>query len=72
MADTQGDRLPVGKLPGELLARLIATYATIDPTVVVGPGVGGDAAAMTLANDAGCQDRPITFATERAARYLVT
>src|SRR5439155_26462570 len=43
-----GARLPVGKLPGQLLARLIAGYATTDPTVIVGPGIGGDAAAIDL------------------------
>src|SRR3990170_159070 len=72
MADTQGDRLPVDKLPGELLARLIATYATTDPTVVVGPGVGGDAAAIELVGTTlVVKTDPITFATESAPCYLV-
>lgn len=72
MADTHGERLPVGKLPGELLARLIATYATTDPTVVVGPGVGSDAAAIQLAGTTlVVKTDPITFATENAPRYLV-
>src|SRR5438094_2332656 len=67
-----GARLPVGKLPGELLARLIAKYATTDPTVVVGPGVGGDAAAIDLgATTLVVKSDPITFATESPARYLV-
>jgi hydrogenase maturation factor len=64
--------LPVGKLPGELLARLIAEYATTDATVVVGPGLGGDAAAIELgATTLVVKTDPITFATENAARYLV-
>lgn len=64
--------LPVGKLPGELLARLIARYATSDPTVIVGPGVGGDAAAIDLgATTLVVNSDPITFATESPARYLV-
>ena len=64
--------LPVGKLPGELLARLIAKYATGDPTVIVGPGVGGDAAAIDLgATTLVVKSDPITFATESPARYLV-
>jgi hydrogenase maturation factor len=72
MAESQGDRLPVGKLPGELLARLIETYATSDPTVVVGPGIGGDAAAIELAGTTlVVKTDPITFATESAPRYLV-
>ena len=64
--------LPVGKLPGELLERLIATYATSDPTVVVGPGVGGDAAAIDLgATTLVVKSDPITFASESPAQYLV-
>ncbi len=64
--------LPVGKLPGRLLARLIATYATGDPTVVVGPGIGGDAAAIDLgATTLVVKSDPITFASESPARYLV-
>ena len=64
--------LPVGKLPGELLARLIATYATSDPTVVVGPGLGGDAAAIELGTTTlVVKSDPITFASESPARYLV-
>ncbi|HZO61624.1 MAG TPA: AIR synthase-related protein [Gaiellaceae bacterium] len=65
-------RLPVGKLPGELLGRMIATYASIDPTVVVGPGVGGDAAAIDLdATTLVVKSDPITFASESPAHYLV-
>jgi hydrogenase expression/formation protein HypE len=64
--------LPIGKLPGQLLARLIATYATSDPTVVVGPGIGGDAAAIDVgATTLVVKSDPITFASESPARYLV-
>jgi hydrogenase expression/formation protein HypE len=70
---TEGDAgLPVGKLPAELLGRLLATYATSDPTVIVGPGVGGDAAAIDLGGTTlVVKSDPITFATESPARYLV-
>jgi hydrogenase expression/formation protein HypE len=65
-------RLPVGKLPAQLLARLIERYATTDPTVVVGPGVGGDAAAIDLGSTTlVVKSDPITFASESPARYLV-
>jgi hydrogenase expression/formation protein HypE len=69
----EGDRrLPVGKLPGPLLARLIARYATTDPTVIVGPGIGGDAAAIDLGpTTLVVKSDPITFASESPARYLV-
>ncbi|HZT45839.1 MAG TPA: AIR synthase-related protein [Gaiellaceae bacterium] len=65
-------RLPVGKLPGQLLSRLIDTYATSDPTVVVGPGLGGDAAAIEVGDTTiAVKSDPITFASESPARYLV-
>jgi hydrogenase expression/formation protein HypE len=64
--------LPVGKLPGQLLARLIETYATSDQTVVVGPGIGGDAAAIDVGSETlVVKSDPITFASESPARYLV-
>jgi len=64
--------LPVGKLPGQLLARLIGSYATSDPTVVVGPGIGGDAAAIDLGSTMlAVKSDPITFASESPAQYLV-
>ncbi|MDP9371688.1 MAG: AIR synthase related protein, partial [Chloroflexota bacterium] len=59
------DILPVGKLPGALLARLLARYATPDETLLVGPGIGRDAAAVAL-DDRGAlvlKTDPITFAT---------
>ncbi len=69
----EGDTgLPVGKLPGELLGRLIDAYASIDSSVVVGPGIGGDAAAIDLgATTLVVKSDPITFASESPARYLV-
>jgi hydrogenase maturation factor len=65
-------RLPVGKLPSQLLARLIGTYATSDPTVLVGPGIGGDAAAIEVGSTTlVVKSDPITFASESPAQYLV-
>ena len=65
-------QLPVGKLPGQLLSRLIETYATSDPSVVVGPGLGGDAAAIDVGETTiVVKSDPITFASESPARYLV-
>lgn len=64
--------LPVGKLPGELLARLIADYGSSDPTVLVGPGIGGDAAAIDLdATTLVVKSDPITFASDSPGQYLV-
>src|SRR5712691_9414054 len=66
------EHLPVGKLPADLLGRLLATYATGDSAVLVGPGVGGDAAAIRVGGTTlVVKSDPITFATESPARYLV-
>jgi hydrogenase expression/formation protein HypE len=66
------DFLPVGKLPGDLLARLIAGHKIDDPAVVVGPGIGRDAAAIEIGDTVlVVKTDPITFATDSVARYLV-
>ena len=72
MEPVPDSRLPVGKLPSELLGRLLATYATSDTSVVVGPGIGGDAAAIELGSTTlVVKSDPITFASESPAEYLV-
>ncbi len=66
--------LPLGKLPSDLLARLLATYGSADPATLVGPGVGRDAAAIAVGDGAAVlvvKSDPITFATTSAAAYLV-
>jgi hydrogenase expression/formation protein HypE len=69
---SKSDILPVGKLPVELLARLIARHTIDDPAVVVGPGVGRDAAAIEVGDVIlVVKTDPITFASESAAQYLV-
>jgi hydrogenase expression/formation protein HypE len=72
-------RLPAGKLPPDLLQRLLAHHAGgTDPRVLVGPGVGEDAAVLDVgpaaAGDATClvaKSDPITFATDRIGWYAV-
>lgn len=66
--------LSPGKLPGELLARLISQYRTpVDDSVLVNAGYGFDAAAISVGGDTLIvKSDPITFATEGAARYLVS
>jgi len=64
--------LGTGKLPGSLLGELLGHYPITDSSVIVGPGVGMDAAVV----DAGAEllvvkSDPITFAKERAPHYLV-
>lgn len=64
--------LPAGKLPSELLERLIAAHVHSDPDVLIGPGVGRDAAAIRVGDRAlVVKTDPITFSTPDAGRYLV-
>ena len=68
----RGDVFPPGKLPPELLQRLLEKYALADPRVVVGPRIGEDAAVIEG------KDRhlvvktdPITFVAEDIGWYLI-
>lgn len=63
--------LPAGKLPGDLLAMLLADIE-LDDSVVVGPGVGRDAAAVRVGDRIlVLKSDPITFPTADAGWYLV-
>lgn len=66
--------LPPGKLPGEMLHRLISTYRTpADDSVVVNASYGFDAAAIAVGGETVIvKSDPITFASADAARYLVS
>ncbi len=67
--------LPEGKLPGELLAELLGCLPTQDPEVVLGPGVGEDAALLSYPPASGhllaAKSDPITFATDEIGFYAV-
>lgn len=65
--------LPPGKLPGDLLDRLIRTYKTPpDATVIIDSSYGFDAAAIEVGGQTVLvKSDPITFATTDAAHYLV-
>ncbi len=64
--------LQIGKLPGELLARMLAGLRIDDPDVVIGPGVGRDAAVVRIGDDLlVAKTDPITFVTDHAPDYLV-
>lgn len=64
--------LAIGKLPGDMLADLLDAYPIDDPSVIVGPGVGMDAAAVDVGGELlVVKSDPITFAQERAPLYLV-
>jgi hydrogenase expression/formation protein HypE len=64
--------LPVGKLPPELLARLLESAPVQDERILVGPGVGLDCAVVDLgAILLVFKTDPITFATNEIGWYAV-
>jgi hydrogenase maturation factor len=64
--------LPVGKLPPELLSRLLATATVSDPDVIVGPGVGLDCAVVSVGDHyLVFKSDPVTFVTDNLGWYLV-
>lgn len=64
--------MKAGKLPPELLSRLLARLPS-HPRLLVGPGVGLDAAAIDLGEGRVLVAKadPITFATDEIGRYAV-
>jgi hydrogenase maturation factor len=64
--------IPAGKLPAELLRKLLARYAVSDPRVVVGPGIGQDAAIIDMGDRyLVAKADPVTFATDEIGWYAV-
>ena len=62
-----------GKLPAAMLAELLAKIAHPDPRVLVGPGIGRDAAVIDLGGGR-ClvaKTDPVTFAAEQIGWYAV-
>ena len=64
--------LAVGKLPPQLLERLLGKVAPTDPRVVMGPRLGEDAAVLDMGDRylVATAD-PITFATDEAGWYAL-
>jgi hydrogenase maturation factor len=73
------DPYPLGKLPPEHLARLFERYTSPNQRVVLGPGIGRDAAVIAFCQpQADTPERylvvktdPITFASEEIGWYAV-
>jgi hydrogenase expression/formation protein HypE len=66
------EHLPVGKLPPELLARLINLGQTSDPRLLIGPGIGLDCAVLDFGERLlVLKTDPITFATDEIGWYAV-
>jgi len=64
--------LPVGKLPFELLGSLLSSLTPVDDSVVVGPGLGRDAAVLDIGGTLlVVKNDPITFVSREAGTYLV-
>ena len=64
--------LPAGKLPQEILDRLLKRFSCDDPRVVLGPQVGEDAAVIDMGDRLlVAKTDPITFAAEKIGHYLV-
>ena len=64
--------LKPGKLPPELLHRLLTSYTRADPRVIVGPAVGEDAAIIDMGDRyLIAKSDPITFATDAIGYYAV-
>lgn len=67
------ESLPVGKLPYELMASLLAQVPCPDPRVLVGPGPGMDCAVVDAGGDRLLvfKSDPITFVADDVGEYLV-
>jgi hydrogenase expression/formation protein HypE len=64
--------LPVGKLPADLLAELLARAPVEDPRVLVGPGIGLDCAVVDVGDRLLVfKSDPITFVSDEIGHYLV-
>jgi hydrogenase expression/formation protein HypE len=62
----------LGKLPPEHLARLLKDHASPDPRVVLGPGIGCDAAVIDFGDTlVVAKTDPITFASDEIGWYAV-
>ncbi|MEE8390511.1 MAG: AIR synthase family protein [Anaerolineae bacterium] len=63
---------PLGKLPAEHLARLLVRHAPSDERVILGPGVGCDAAVISFGDRClVAKTDPITFASDEIGWYAV-
>jgi hydrogenase maturation factor len=63
---------PLGKLPADVLARLLEEFKPADPRVLVGPGLGLDAAVIEMGDRLlVAKADPITFAAEAIGWYAV-
>ena len=66
------DRIGLGKLPAKLLEELLARHTRPDASVLVGPGIGEDAAVIDMGERClVAKTDPVTFATDEIGWYAV-
>ena len=66
------DSIGLGKLPAALLEKMLARHTRRDPSVLVGPGIGEDAAVIDLGERClVAKTDPITFASDAIGWYAV-
>jgi hydrogenase expression/formation protein HypE len=69
----QEQGLPLGKLPAPILERLIKSLPAHESDVIVGPGIGEDAAVVDFGGQRLIfKTDPITFLSEDIFSYLIT
>ena len=65
-------QFPLGKLPSDVLAELLGNISSADPRVIVGSGIGVDAAVLDMGDRyLVAKTDPITFATDQVGWYAV-
>jgi len=65
--------LAIGKLPNDLLQEFLQQFEYMDPSVLVGAGVGDDTAAIDVSSEQVLvlKSDPITFASDAISQYAV-
>lgn len=64
--------IPLGKLPADLLREMLDKYVPVDSRVVIGPGIGQDAAVIDMGDRyLVAKTDPITFAADEIGWYAV-
>ncbi len=68
-----GEPLPAGKLPNHLLKRFLTEFSFDDPSVLIGPAVGEDTAAVGIEGEEVLilKTDPVTFVTGSIGLYAV-
>jgi HAD superfamily hydrolase (TIGR01509 family) len=68
-----GHPLPPGKLPNRFLKRILSQFAFKDPSVIIGPAVGEDTAAVDIRGEEVLvlKTDPVTFVTDSIGLYAV-